>query len=71
MKAKIKYSSGLMLIIPKSGNASMLLLEWLSKFNAGVNILHKVINESEVLRIRLNCSKEQYEECQKYINKNL
>ena len=72
MKATVKYNSGLMLVIPKMTNAPMLLLEWLSKFNAGVNILHKVIeNEDGVTKIRLNCSKEQYQECADYINANL
>ena len=72
MKATVKYNSGLMLVIPKITNAPMLLLEWLSRFNAGVNILHKVIeNEDGVTKIRLNCSKEQYQECADYINANL
>lgn len=72
MKASVKYNSGLMLVIPKRTNAPMLLLEWLSKFNAGTNILHKVIeNEDEVTKIRLNCLKEQYEECADYINAKL
>jgi hypothetical protein len=70
--AQVKYNSGLMLIIPKMGNAPMLFLEWLSKFNAGENILHKVIeNEDGVVKIRLNCIKEEYIDCADYINANL
>ena len=72
MKATVKYNSGLMLVIPKMTNAPMLFLEWLSRFNAGTNILHKVIeNEDGVTKVRLNCSKEQYQECAEYINANL
>lgn len=72
MKAKIKYNSGLILVIPKMTNAPMLFLEWLSKFNAGENILHKVIeNEAGITKIRLNCIREQYQECADYINANL
>jgi hypothetical protein len=72
MKATVKYSGGLLLVIPKSTNAPMLFLEWLSRFNAGKNILHKVIeNEDGVTKIRLNCPREQYQECADYINDNL
>lgn len=61
-----------MLIIPKMTKAPMLFLEWLSKFNAGSRILHKVIEDEEnVTKIRLNCAKEQYLECADYINANL
>jgi len=72
MKAQVKNNSGLMLIIPKIGNHSMLFLEWLSSYNAGYNILHKVIdNQEDVFKIRLNCSREIYFECSEYINSNL
>lgn len=72
MKATVSYDSGLMLTIPKESKAPMLLLEWVSNFRAGQNVIHKVINnQSDVIKIRLNCIKEQYLDCAEYINNNL
>jgi len=72
MKAKVEYRSGLMLIIPRISKAPLLLLEWVSKFPAGVNVIHKVIdNQDSVLKIRLNVSGEDYDKCAEYINLNL
>ena len=71
MKVILAYSSGLMLLIPRIlTNGPTLLLEWLSKYNAGVNI--KVIDDGgDFIKIRLNCPLEQYQECAEYINANL
>lgn len=70
MKAKVVNNSGLMLIIPKYSNAPLLFLEWISEFGAAQYI--KVINEDDVLKIRLiHCIKENYNDCVDYINNNL
>lgn len=72
MKATVEYRSGLMLIIPKMTNAPLLLLEWVAKFPAGVNVIHKVIdNQESVLKFRLNVSGQEYDNCAEYINSNL
>jgi len=76
MKARINYSSGWQLIIPKTGLAPMLFLEWLSENRAGLAIIHKVINdtdgvESGFFRIRMNVLKESYTDARNYINLNL
>ena len=76
MKASVKYSGGLMLLVPKTGHAPMLFLEWLSVYNAGANILHKVINDTDntdpgSFKIRLNVTKELYEGAALYINNNM
>ncbi len=72
MKAKIEYNSGLILIISKNGHTPLLFLEWVSKFRAGSNIIHKILNDREnILRIRLNALREDYESAKEYINNNL
>ena len=72
MKAEVKYSNGWTLIIPKSGNAPMLFLEWLSKFRAGRNWVHKVNeNLDNCFSICLNMEKAKYQEAADYINANL
>ncbi len=71
MKAKVKYENGWVLIVPKISNAPMLFLEWQSIFNAGENTIHKVIDDGDVLKIRINCEKEQYLDYVEYINNNL
>lgn len=72
MKSTVSYNSGLMLTIPKQGLSCLLFLEWLSTKPAAVNIVHKVIDkQDDVLKIRLNCTKEDYLNCSEYINNNL
>lgn len=76
IKAKVVYNSGWQLIIPKMTKAPLLFLEWLSNYRAGLNIVHKVIVDEECIKedcikIRLNCTKNEYIECKDYINSNL
>lgn len=70
MKARIKYQNGWILEIPTSGNAPMLLLEWVSEFRMGKMPIDKVIN-SDHFQIRFNLRKKEIESCAEYINANL
>ena len=70
MKANIKYQGGWVLEIPTSGNAPMLLLEWVSEFRMGKMPIEKVIN-SDPFKIRFNVPKTEIEKCAEYINANL
>ena len=72
MNAKVEYRSGLMLIIPRMTKAPLLLLEWVANFRAGANVINKIIdNQDDVLKIQLNVSGEDYDNCAEYINANL
>lgn len=71
MKAKVKYSNGLMLEISKENNSMMLFLEHVSTFNAGCNYVHHVKNLYTKFQIRLNTTKIGYQQCRDYINANL
>ena len=70
MEATIKYKHGWILEIPNSGNAPMLLLEWVSEFRMGKMPIEKVIN-SDTFQIRFNIPKTEIEKCVEYINSNL
>lgn len=70
MKANVKYQNGWILEIPSTGNAPMLLLEWVSEFRSGKMPLQKVIN-GDFFKIRFNISKSEIEKCAEYINSNL
>lgn len=70
MKAIVKYQHGWILEIPTSGNAPMLLLEWISEFRMSKMPIDKVIN-SDSFQIRFNISKIEIEKCAEYINANL
>lgn len=70
MKAKVRYQNGWLLEIPTSGNAPMLLLEWISEFRMGKMPIDKVIN-NDVFQIRFNIAKNEIEKCAKYINDNI
>ena len=72
MKATIKYQNGWILEVPTSGNAPLLLLEWISEFRMGKMPVDKVINSyTDTLKIRFNVSKAEIEKCAEYINANL
>ena len=72
MKAEVKYSNGWMLIIPKSGFAPMLFMEWISKFRAGKNWIHNIDDNTDgYFNIRLNMKQELFQEAAEYINANL
>lgn len=71
MKAIAKYSSGLMLEIPKEGKAPMLFLEKISEYGAAKNIIHKIINCEDKFQIRLNVLGQEYKDIAEYINNNL
>lgn len=72
MKAEVKFSRSWVLIIPKNGNAPMLFLEWISKFRAGKNWIHKIQeNLDNKFCICLNMDEEKINECANYINSNL
>ncbi len=72
MKAELKYSNGWILSIPRSGNAPLLFLEWLSQFTAGKNWVHKIhLTTDYSFDIRLNMTKEDIEDGLEYINNNL
>ena len=70
MKAIIKYQNGWILEIPTTGNAPMLLLEWVSEFRMGKMPIDKVIN-SDSFQIRFNIPKTEIGKCAEYINANL
>lgn len=70
MKATIKYKNGWVLEIPKTGNAPMLFLEWVSEFRMGKMPIDKVIN-GDMFQIRFNVPKTEIEKCAEYINNNL
>lgn len=70
MHAKVKYDDGWILEIPQTGNAPMLLLEWVSEFEAGKMPIFKVIN-SEFFQIRFNLPRTEILKCANYINSNL
>ena len=70
MKAEIKYQNGWILEIPTSGNAPMLLLEWISEFRSGAMPIEKVIN-GDAFQIRFNVPKTDIKNCANYINSNL
>lgn len=70
MKAKVKYQNGWILEIPKTGNAPMLLLEWVSDFRMGKMPIDKVIN-GNAFQFRFNIPKIEIEKCAAYINANL
>jgi len=82
-KATVNYQypnevamGGLMLIIPKAGNAPMLFLEWLSNFRNGKGSIHKIINntgqlESGCFIVHLNAKREVYLSAAEYVNQNL
>ena len=71
MKAQVIYKDGWMVLIPKSTNASVLFLEWISGFNASSNTIHHVSNYEDSFGVRLHCKKEKYIHCAEYINANL
>ena len=71
LKAKVEYSNGWMLIIPKISHAPLLFLEWLSSKGAASNVVHVVLDDTDVLKIRLNLTKLFYIEALDYINNNL
>jgi len=76
MQARLKYASGWQLVIPKTGNAPMLFLEWLASKRAGYSIVHAIFDDIEGMepghfRIRMNVLKEGYLEAKEYINANL
>jgi hypothetical protein len=67
--ATVEYKFGWVLVIPKQGLSSLLFLEWVAQHRAGINLIHKVIDSSiNCLQIRMNCTKEEYLKCAKYIN---
>ena len=72
-KAKVVYSGGYMLVIDKYNKSPLLLLEWLSRFNAQSNFLSHIENDSDSdkFKIRINVTKEMYNDCATYINDNL
>lgn len=70
MKANIKYQGGWVLEIPTSGNAPMLLLEWVSEFRMGKMPIGKVIS-GDTFQIRFNVPRTEIEKCAEYINANL
>ena len=70
MKAKVKYQNGWVLEIPTTGNAPMLLLEWVSDFRMGKMPIDKVIN-GDTFQFRFNIPKIEIEKCATYINENL
>lgn len=70
MKATIKYKGGWVLEIPTSGNAPILLLEWVSEFRMGKMPIEKVINGDDTFQIRFNIPKTEIEKCAEYINVN-
>jgi hypothetical protein len=76
MKVTVKYSSGLMLVIPKTGNAPMLFMEWISSYRGSSGIIHKIINDTDgvelgYFKVRLNAIRETYFDIAEYINLNL
>ena len=70
MKAKI---NGYNLLIPKSGNAPMLFLEWIGDNSHINNLLYRVFkDENDYFSIRLNKHPSaMIEDCLEYINANL
>lgn len=72
IKASVIYSKGLGLQFSKDGLSPMLFLEWLGKFRAGINWLHKVQdNANGCFVVRLNMKQDEYRDCAEYINGNL
>lgn len=70
-KATVTYASGLMLIMPNSGDYALSLLQWLAKRE--ISILRKVIDEScnDQIKIRFEFSdRERYQNCADYLNQN-
>jgi len=68
----LKYKNGFIIIIKKSSKAPILLLEYLSIFNAGKNLLHKIINNDDnTLTIKLNLTKLEMIDCINYVKDNL
>ena len=70
MNASVKYKQGWILEIPTSGNAPMLLLEWVSEFRMGKMPIDKVIHLDN-FQVRFNIPKTEIEKCAQYINANL
>jgi len=71
MKVKI---SGYNLLIPKTGNASMLFLEWIADNGQINNLIYRIWNNknSEYFDVRLDKHPSATkEDCMNYINANL
>jgi len=71
MEAKVVYKNGWKLILPQTGNAPLLFMEWVSDFDSGKLPIQCINDKDDSFSIVLNLPKEGYEEVVEYINNNL